>query len=245
MPNADPTVATTVFLAAFAIIAASSFLVSFLLTDVAHVRRSVYVGALALATGVLTWGYLWASGTGADEFLWTAPWWGLAAAALSGALTGRQARRWPGTGRPPRSVLTLRIAWEGFVYGATEGMLLSVLPVLALWQGGDAAGWTGTWPGRVGVGALALAGSLAVIAIHHLGYREFRGPIMRYPVAACGLFSLAYLLTGSVLAPIGGHIVLHVVATVRGTELPPHIAAVGRSPIAIGVGPRVPAASRG
>ena len=43
---------------------------------------------------------------------------------------------------------------------------------------------------------------------------------MRYPMIACALFSLAYLLTGGVLAAIGGHILLHGVAVIRGTELP-------------------------
>jgi hypothetical protein len=42
----------------------------------------------------------------------------------------------------------------------------------------------------------------------------------------CAVFSLAYLLTGSILAAIGGHIVLHVVAVLRGTELPPRREAV-------------------
>jgi hypothetical protein len=108
------------------------------------------------------------------------------------------------------------------VYGVTEGTLLSILPVLAVWQRGRALGWTGDWPGKVGVGALAMAASILVIGIHHLGYREFRGPQVRYPIIACGFFSLGYLLTGSVIAAIGGHIVVHLVMIVHGTEMPPH-----------------------
>lgn len=59
-------------------------------------------------------------------------------------------------------------------------------------------------------------------AVHHLGYTEFRGPVIRSPILACDVFSLAFLLTGSAVAAIGGHVVLHVVMLVRGTELPPH-----------------------
>jgi hypothetical protein len=37
----------------------------------------------------------------------------------------------------------------------------------------------------------------------------------------CGLLSLAYLLTASPLAAVGGHIILHTALNLRGTELPP------------------------
>jgi hypothetical protein len=41
-------------------------------------------------------------------------------------------------------------------------------------------------------------------------------------MVGCGLLSLAYLLTASPLAAVGGHIVLHTALNLRGTELPPY-----------------------
>jgi hypothetical protein len=68
-----------------------------------------------------------------------------------------------------------------------------------------------------------MAASLAVIVIHHLGYRGFHDRAALAPVmVGCGLLSLAYLLTASPLAAVGGHIVLHTALNLRGTELPPY-----------------------
>ena len=54
-----------------------------------------------------------------------------------------------------------------------EGLLLSVLPVLVTWQAFAVHGWT-SGPGRSLVaGIVAMGASLAVIVVHHLGYRGF------------------------------------------------------------------------
>jgi hypothetical protein len=50
-------------------------------------------------------------------------------------------------------------------------------------------------------------------------------------MVGCGLLSLAFLLTASPLAAVGGHIILHTAANLRGTELPPY---------ATGVAPMIP-----
>jgi hypothetical protein len=223
MPGADPSIGWWTFLVALAVIAVGSFLVTYVATDLGRMTRTPYIALLTLFTGVLTWAYLWASGTGAGEFLRIGWAWGVLGAAVTGAVTGLLVRRWPATLTKPRGAVALaKMAWEGLVYGATEGTLLSILPVLAVWQGGQALGWTGDWLGKIGVGVLAMAASVLVTGIHHLGYREFRGPQVRYPIIACGFFSLAYLVTGSVIAPIGGHIVVHLVMVMRGVEMPPH-----------------------
>jgi hypothetical protein len=124
--------------------------------------------------------------------------------------------------------------WEGLLYGAAEGLLLSALPVLVAWQSFHLLGWTKTTAGAVGAGGLAIAASAAVIWIHHLGYREFRSNrAILLPVLACGLLSLAYLLTRSPIAPAGGHVLLHVGMELRGVAMPPYsqgLAAPGPKP---------------
>lgn len=111
------------------------------------------------------------------------------------------------------------------MYGTAEAILLATLPVLAVWQAADALGWTDTVWARAASGALAVAGALVVIAVHHLGYREFRGRASRTMLSGalvgCGIQALAFLLTGNALAPILAHIVLHWQLTLRGNELPP------------------------
>ena len=111
------------------------------------------------------------------------------------------------------------------MYGTAEAVLLATLPVLAVWQATDALGWTDTAWAKVGSGALAVVGALFVIAVHHLGYREFRARAARKMLAGalvgCGIQALAFLLTGNVLAPVVAHIVLHWQLTLRGIEMPP------------------------
>jgi hypothetical protein len=111
------------------------------------------------------------------------------------------------------------------VYGTAEAILLATLPVLAIWQATDALGWMDTGRARALSGALAVAGALFVIAVHHLGYREFRQMASRKrlagALAGCGIQALAFLLTGNVLAPVVAHIVLHWQLTLRGNEMPP------------------------
>jgi len=199
-------------------IAAGAFLVSWILTDILHLRRAPYVGALAALTVGLTAGFVDWSGLGAD--FWSHHWpWGLLGAAIAGAFLAAMVSRIPapriGELRPGAS------GWEGVVYGTTEGLLLSVLPVAATWGAFSALGWTEGWAGAV-TAASALAASVVVIVVHHLGYRGYRGRAIRSPLVGCAVLSLAYLATGSPIAAIGGHIVLHLAMLRRGIELPPH-----------------------
>jgi hypothetical protein len=91
------------------------------------------------------------------------------------------------------------------------------------WQAFAAHGWTSGIGKPLVAGIVAMLASLAVIVLHHLGYRGFQNRAALAPVmVGCGLLSLAYLLTASPLAPVGGHIVLHTALNLRGTEMPPY-----------------------
>ena len=196
-------------------IAGGAFLISWVLTDLLRVRRVAYVAALALVTGGLTAGYVAWSGSGAG--FWVDGWaWGLLGAVLAGTLLALMVSRVPGA-REARQAGAAASLWEGLVYGSAEGLLLSVLPVVATWQLLLVLGWTSGWRG-----VAAVAASAMVIAVHHLGYREYRGRRIVSPIIACTVLSIASLLTASPIAAMGGHIVLHLAMLRRGMELPPH-----------------------
>ncbi len=211
-------------------IALGSFLVTWIFTDLLRFTRTAYIGVLAVVTGVFLYGYL--SWSNADwgafiSYQWV---WGLIGAVVAGFLLivmlalGERRSKSPvltSTPRPEGLHLVGALLWEGVVYGAAEGLLLSVLPVLTTWQALSALGWTQSWIGVVFTGLLALVASLLVIVVHHLGYREFRGPQIA-GTAMIGILSLAYLLTVNPLAAMGGHIIMHTGALLHGTELPPH-----------------------
>jgi hypothetical protein len=115
-------------------VALAAFLVSWILTDLLEVRRTVYVAALALVTAGLTAGFVLWSGQGNGS--WTDNWaWGVLGAVLTGGFLALQIRRLPKPGASPRHMDAEEGLWEGLVYGAAEGLLLSVLPVVIVWQG--------------------------------------------------------------------------------------------------------------
>lgn len=112
------------------------------------------------------------------------------------------------------------------IYGTIDALMLSVLPMLATWQALPALGWTTSWRGRVASRAAALAASVVVAAVYHLGYPEYRNPSVVGPVIGNGVMSLASLLTLNPIAAVGAHIGMHIAAVPHGIEttvqLPPH-----------------------
>jgi hypothetical protein len=225
MPGADSTFGWQEAMAGFAIISVVAFLVTWLVTDLGRVSRTPYIAILFLTTLALSVGYVVWSGTSVVDLV-TARWgWGILAGLLAAGLIVPLVRRRPIRPRPYGVQLTGRLIWEGVVYGTAEAVLLATLPVLAVWQATDALGWTGTVWGRVASGTLAVIGALFVILVHHLGYREFREKAARKTLGgalvACGTQGLAFLVTGSIVAPVVAHILLHCQLTLRGDEMPP------------------------
>jgi hypothetical protein len=199
--------------------------VTWVVTDLGHVSRTPYVAILTLTTFALAAGYVVASGTSVAELV-TGGWgWGIVGAVVAAAVVTPLVRRLPLRPHPEGTELVGRVLWEGVAYGTAEAILLATLPVLAVWQAADALALTDAAWVKGGTGALAVAGALFVIAVHHLGYREFRTRAARKQLlgalVACGIQALAFLLTGNVLAPIVAHVLLHWQLTLRGNEMPP------------------------
>ena len=228
MPTTDASISWLGALGWLLAIAEAGFLTAWVLTSLLGVRRTPYILALALLTGGLTWGYLAWSDTSLASFTTNHWGWGLAGAAVAGAILAWLSRHQPAGPRPQGWRLATTLAWEAVVYGAAEGLLLSVLPVLITWQAFAAYGWTSGTSESLVAGTAAMLASLAVIIIHHLGYRGFHDPaVLATVMVGCGLLSLAYLLTASPLAAVGGHIILHTTLNLRGTEMPPYATGVG------------------
>ena len=211
-------------------LALTSFLVTWIFTDLIHLTQIPYIGVLTGVTGTLLAGYLSWSNTDWVTFLSNQWLWGLVAAIIVSALIIlgllRSMRSQPemleAVPRPEGLRLVGALLWEGLVYGMSEGFLLSVLPVLITWQALSSLHWTDSWYGIILSGVIALLSSVVVIAIHHLGYREYRGRKLLSAEVGCAPLSLSYLLTMNPLAAGVGHSLLHMAAVLRGIELPPH-----------------------
>jgi hypothetical protein len=202
-------------------VAAASFAVSEVVATKYRVAREPYIGVLTLVTAALSVGYVVWAGLDPVQILTAHLAWGIAAAVLVPlvllALIMRRPVEQPSTGSSP----AVAVLWESVVYGVTEGVLLSTLPVLITWQMIHGLGWSGA-AGTVALWTLPIVASVAVIVVHHLGYWEYRNRELRSISLACGLLSVGYLVTGSPIAPTLGHILLHGAVLRHGEELPPH-----------------------
>ncbi|MDP2182326.1 MAG: hypothetical protein Q8K99_07135 [Actinomycetota bacterium] len=122
--------------------------------------------------------------------------------------------------------LPVDVLWSGTAYAAVDAVTLSVIPVLAVWQAFSAVGWVSKPAGRLAARAAGFAASLAVAAVYHAGFAQYRGPQVMGAVVGNAIFTASYVLTGSPLSPVLSHIAMHVAVVLRnpGTaiQLPPH-----------------------
>ncbi len=150
---------------------------------------------------------------------------GLVGGVLAGIVLAYGVMAQPASPRPRGMALVGALAWLGVVYGALDALLLSVVPVLSVY-GGRPPEELRVWTARVQWGGLALLASLAVTAAYHLGFPEFRGPALVQPLIGNAIVTAGYLLTGSPLAAILAHMIMHGAAVFHGMEgtvqLPPH-----------------------
>ena len=191
------------------------------------VNRDLYYGLYALAVFVLF--ALWSRSTGYDLVAACKRHWvaavllGLAAAGLLAAVVVRTE---DSTARPDGVELVGAIAWRGIVYGVTDGLLLSVFPILVVFAALAGTRLSRHASGKVVIGFVALAASVAMTAAYHSGYSDFRSEKLRKPVTGDVIWSAPTLLT---LNPIGApiaHAGLHTSAVLHSYEtdtfLPPH-----------------------
>jgi len=188
--------------------------------------RNVYLVPYALLGSTYLYAYVRWSKLDLKEFIRRHWVWGLIGGTLVSVFGVWAVLHQPLSPMPEGLELFFNLAWLGIVYGTVDGLLLSVLPVFAIWEALREAVWRKRVFGGVISGLLALAGSLMVVAIYHLGYPEFRGPQVIFPIVGVSLMSLIYILTGSPLSAVISHVAMHIAAVLYGLEsvsqLPPH-----------------------
>ena len=206
---------------------ALAFLVPFVLADQLGLPRDLYYGLYALA--VAAFFVAWARSTQQSLGALVRRRWPLAVALgllVAAVLSGRVLRTVDATARPDGLELAGAVLWRGVVYGATDGLLLSAFPILAVFAAFAGSRLRSRLPGTVLVGALALAASVAMAAAYHAGYADFRSEKIAKPVAGDVAWSLPTLVTLNPLGAPIAHVGLHVSAVLHSYEtdvfLPPH-----------------------
>jgi hypothetical protein len=204
-----------------------AFSVPYLLADVLEINRDLFYGLYALSVfGLFA---LWSRSTGYDLVAAAKRHWivavllGLASAAV---LAATVVRTEDATARPAGIDLAGALAIRGVLYGITDGLLLSVFPILIVFAALAGTRLNRRFAGKIAIGIVALAASLAMTTVYHSGYSDFRSDKMTKPLRGDVIWSAPTLLT---LNPIGApiaHVGLHTSAVLHSYEtdtfLPPH-----------------------
>jgi len=192
-----------------------------------EIDRDLFYGVYALAVAGLF--VLWSGFTGYDLVAAARRRWlpalglGLGAAAV---LAVSVVRTEDSTTRPDGLELIAALAWRGILYGVTDGLLLSVFPILVVFAAFTESRLNRRFAGKVVIGIVALFASLAMTAVYHFGYSDFRSDKVAKPLTGDLVWSVPTLVT---LNPIGApiaHAGLHTSAVLHSYEtdtfLPPH-----------------------
>jgi len=206
---------------------AVAFLAPFLVADRLDVQRDLYLVVYVAAVAGLFLG--WAHDTGQSLHEMVTRHWPLAVGlgvlfAVIGAAIAVGAE--DGSSHPGGIKFIAALLWRGIVYGAADGLLLSAFPIVLVFAALKDSRLRRRVGGLIAVGTIAMVASLAMTAVYHAGYGDFRGAKLRKPVAGDLVWSVPTLAT---LNPVGApiaHVGVHVSAIVHNYEtdlfLPPH-----------------------
>ena len=143
-----------------------AFAVPFLLADVLDINRDVFYGLYALS--VIGLFAVWSRSTGYDLVAACRRRWALALTlglAFAGLLALMVVRTEDATARPEGVDLVAAVAWRGVVYGVTDGLLLSVFPILVVFAALAGTRLDRSLAGKLAIGAVALVASVGMTAV--------------------------------------------------------------------------------
>ena len=202
----------------------AGFFTAAVFSSLLHWNREAFVGAWLVVAGLTVAAWVTAGRWSPAVQLrrrWVA---GLMVGLVAGALLAFTVTRQPASAAPGGAAAIGPLLWLGLVYGAVDAVMLNVIPVLSLYGARPATELQGV--GRLRWAGLALLGSLLVTAAYHAGFAEYRGAAMLQPLVGNLIITLTYLLSGSPLAPIAAHVIMHAAAVLHGaattSQLPPH-----------------------
>jgi hypothetical protein len=198
---------------------------STLFSSILRFPRDLFVGLHAVA--VMGFIFVFVRIEGIDPRVQLRRRWlgGLIAGALTGALLARTVLSQPASARPRGVNLAWALFWDGGLYGIIDALLLNILPVLIVY-GARSAGELRNPAARWRWGLSALLASAFITAAYHIGFTEFRGPTLAAPLIGNAIVTLSYLASGSPIAALLSHAVMHGAAVLQGmattVQLPPH-----------------------
>lgn len=148
---------------------------------------------------------------------------------LAGAFVVARVLSGAATPGPQGARYAVELLWRGVLYGTVDALLLTVFPCLVTLTllGGNLAGVVR----KLGYFAVSLVLILAITAVYHLGFEQFRRDGIGAPVIGNTMISVPMLLTTNPIGSVLAHASMHVAATTHAYEtptfLPPQVGADG------------------
>jgi hypothetical protein len=150
--------------------------------------------------------------------------WGILLGLIFGALLVQNVLSRPATEQFTGAYLAWLIVWRGLVYGAIDGLLLTVFPWVVTWRAFNAE--EKPFAKKLAVGLFAWLLILVMTTAYHAGYGDFRSKKMIQPDIGNTIISIPTLVSGN---PIGSpltHAIMHITAVIHSPKtelfLPPH-----------------------
>jgi len=150
--------------------------------------------------------------------------WGILLGVIFGALMVQNVLSRPATEKFTGPYLAWLIFWRGLIYGAIDGLLLSVFPWMVTWRAFDVE--KKPLGKKIAFGFLAWLFILVLTTAYHLGYSDFRSKKIIEPNIGNTIISVPTLVSAN---PIGSplvHAVMHITAIIHSPKtelfLPPH-----------------------
>jgi hypothetical protein len=206
---------------------AVGFLVPFVFAEALNLPRDLYYAVYI--TAVLVFFVLWARASGEVIGAMVRRRWKLTTlltvltVILMSAIVLRTQDATP---HPDGLTLAGAIAWRGVAYGLADGLLLSAFPILAVFAAFKGTRLRGRPFGKVLIGLAAIFASLAMTAVYHVGYSDFRSDKVQEPLKGDVFWSAPTLFTLNPLGAPVAHAGMHVTAVLHSYDtdvmLPPH-----------------------
>lgn len=207
------------------ILAGMLLAVPFVTVSLLGLSRPVFVTVHVVVTGAVIIAFARQTNLHLQDLLVRWPL-GLVVGALASAYVISYVLNFPYSPVPDGPALILNIAGLGIAYAIVDAFALSVLPVLIVWQIAERLGWASSFAGIGVTVLLSLLASIGLTLAYHAGFPEFQSIAIVAPVIGNLIFTLAYLVSGSPVAPLLSHVALHVTAVLfafhTSLPLPPH-----------------------
>ena len=221
-PEAHPESWTTQ-LRWFALAAGVGFAVPFVGSSVLGLQHDLYLGIYFVAVLALLWAYATATRLDVRSVLLRNWKLGVVLGLAVGVLLVRNVFSDHGTPHPTGAYYWFELLWRGGVYGAIDALLLTVLPCVIVYR--CLGGSLRSWRRRAGYFGVSLVLIVALTAIYHLGFQQYREDGVRAPETGNTIISVPMLLSANPIGSVVDHMAMHISAVARTYEtqvrLPP------------------------